>query len=88
MMKDHIRVAHDKSVHRFKNVEFEPIKLKENTGDETLPPDPLHTCLLGHMNKVLSKMEVIYKEDMKLFIELIVSTKRERRQGVSLMAHL
>ena len=57
-----------KNLKNFKNVVFQPIKLKEDTGDEwvgkTLPPAPLHTNLLGPGNDVLEKMEEIYDEQI------------------------
>ena len=63
-----------KNLKNFKNVEFQPIKLKENTGDEwvgkTLPPAPLHTNLLGPGNDVLEKMEEVYDEQMELFYKV------------------
>ena len=53
------------------NVEFKPIKLKKDTGDEwvarTLPPDPLHTNLLGLVNGALEEMEQVFDEKIILF---------------------
>ena len=72
-----------KNLKNFKNVEFQPIKLKENTGDEwvgnTLPPAPLHNNLLGPGNDVLEKMEEIYDEQMELFYKVhCLKTRRGR----------
>ena len=50
-----------KSLKNFKNVEFTPMTMKNDAGDEwvakTLPPEPLHTNLLGPGNDVLVKLE-------------------------------
>ena len=58
---------------------------KRVTGDEwvakTLPPDPLHTCLLGPVNNVLSKMEVIYEEHMELFYRVNCLNKNGEAAG-------
>ena len=52
-----------------KNCEFEPIKLKDNNEDEwvahTLPPDPLHTNLLGPVNDLMDKLEELWPIEVK-----------------------
>ena len=49
------------------------MKLKEDVGDEwvakTLPPEPLHTSLLGPGKDALDKLEELYDEQMELFYE-------------------
>ena len=53
------------------SVEFPPIHLKNGHDDEwvakTLPPDPLHTNLLGPCNDALDKLEEEFGLEMKFF---------------------
>ena len=56
----------------YKNQEFLPLKLKviANEDEEvilTLPPEPLHTNLLGPVNQVVEALEKIHKEEMEAF---------------------
>ena len=80
-----------KTLKYFKNVEFKPIKLKEDVGDEwvakTLPPEPLHTNLLGPANDAMDKLEEYLKEKLNFFTNFIVSTRLVKVQGVNLMGH-
>ena len=60
-----------KKIKNFKSVEFPPINLKHGHDDEwvakTLPPDPLHTNLLGPCNDALEILEEEFKIEMKFF---------------------
>ena len=51
------------------SVEFPPVNLKNSSDDEwvakTLPPDPLHTNLLGPVNDALDKLEEEFEIQIK-----------------------
>ena len=54
----------------YKNVEHKSIKLKtiKDLDEEvilTLPPEPLHTNLLGQLNDVFEKLEKNHEDKMK-----------------------
>ena len=53
------------------SVEFPPVNLKNGCDDEwvakTLPPDPLHTNLLGPVNDALEKLEEEFVIEMNEF---------------------
>ena len=57
------------SLKLFKNCEFEPMKLRNDQGDQEIifmfPPDPLHINYLGPVNDALEMLEKMYPIEMK-----------------------
>ena len=56
------------------SVEFPPIHLKNGHDDDwvgkTLPPEPLHTNLLGPCNDALEKLEEEFESEMRCFYKM------------------